>query len=127
MPSPRLIRISIALVWMYEGLWCKVLEHAPRHKAILDNLPLLTPAEAHAVLLALGVVECGIAIWVISGWRPAEGALLQTALLVTMNAGGLIFVRRLIPDPAGMLLQNFAFLLLAWIAAADRQTYEPHS
>jgi len=125
MPSPRLIRISVALVWMYEGLWCKVLGHAPRHEAILNNLPILTRAEAHSVLLALGLLECGIAVWVISGWRPTHGALLQTALLVSMNAGGLIFAAPLVPDPAGMLLQNFTFLLLAWIAAADRRTYEP--
>ena len=127
MPSLRLIRISIALVWIYEGLWCKLLRHAPRHEAILNSLPLLTPAEAHSVLLALGLLECGIAVWVISGWRPAQGALLQTALMVSMNAGGLIFASRLVPDPAGMLLQNFTFLLLAWTAAANRQNYEPHS
>ena len=126
MPSLRLIRISIALVWIYQGLWCKVLGQAPRHEAILNTLPLLTPAEAHSVLIALGLLECGIAVWVISGWRPTQGALLQTALLVSMNAGALIFGARLVPDPAGMLLQNFAFLLLAWIAGAERQTYEPH-
>ena len=127
MPSLRLIRISIALVWIYQGLWCKVLGQAPRHQAILNTLPVLTSAEAHSVLIALGLLECGIAVWVISGWRPTQGALLQTALLVGMNAGGLIFAARLVADPAGMLLQNFTFLLLAWIAAADRQAYEPHS
>ena len=127
MPSLRLIRTSIALVWMYEGLWCKVLGHAPRHEAILNSLPFLTTAEAHVLLLTLGSLECAIGVWVISGWRPAEGALIQTALLVSMNAGGLIFAARLVPDPAGMLLQNFTFLLLAWTAASNRQTYEPHS
>ena len=127
MPSPRLVRISIALIWMYEGLWCKLLGNAPRHEAILDSLPLLTTAQAHTLLTALGLLECLIAVWVISGWRRTEGALVQTALLVSMNAGGLIFAAGLLPDPAGMLLQNFAFLLLAWIAAADRRMYEPHS
>jgi hypothetical protein len=127
MPSLRLIRTSIALVWVYEGLGCKVLGHAPRHEAILTSLPLLTTAEAHSLLLALGCLECVIGVWVFSGWRPAQGALIQTALLVSMNAGGLIFAARLVPDPAAMLLQNFTFLLLAWTAAANRQTYEPHS
>jgi hypothetical protein len=127
MPSLRLIRTSIALVWMYEGLWCKVLGHAPRHEAILTSLPLLTTAEAHSLLLALGCLECAIGVWVISGWRPAQGVLIQTALLVSMNAGGLIFAARLVPDPAGMLLQNFTFLLLAWTAAANKANYEPHS
>jgi hypothetical protein len=33
-----------------------------------------------------------------------------------MNAGGLIWAWRLIPDPPGMILQNFAFLMLIWVA-----------
>ena len=127
MPSLRLIRTSIAMVWLYEGLWCKVLGHAPRHQAILKNVPLLTPAAAHSALIALGLLECGIAVWVISGWRPIQGAVLQTALLVSMNAGGLIFAAGIIPEPAGMLLQNFAFLVLAWIATADVRSYATHS
>ena len=36
-----------------------------------------------------------------------------------MNAGGLLWARRIIPDPGGMLVKNFAFLVLAWVAAAQ--------
>jgi hypothetical protein len=42
-----------------------------------------------------------------------------------MNAGGLIWAAHLIPDPAGMVLQNFTFLLLIWIATEDRQHAVP--
>src|SRR5262245_23321175 len=119
MPSLRLIRSSIALVWIYQGLWCKVLGQAPRHQAILNTLPVLTSAEAHSVLIASGLLECGIAVWVISGWRPTQGALLQTALLVGMNAGGLIFAARLVGDLPGMLLQHFPVMQLPWHAAAE--------
>jgi hypothetical protein len=34
-----------------------------------------------------------------------------------MNAGGLLWARELIPDPAGLVLQNVAFLTLAGVGA----------
>ena len=36
-----------------------------------------------------------------------------------MNSGGLLWARRIIPDPAGMIVKNFAFLVLAWVVAAQ--------
>jgi hypothetical protein len=64
-------------------------------------------------------VECALAAWVLSGWEPVWAAAAQTALLVGMNANGLLFARRLIHDPAEMVLKNFAFVLLIWVAAAQ--------
>ena len=48
---------------------------------------------------------------------------MQTLLLVSMNAAGLLWARRLISEPAGMLLQNFVFLMLAWVAAGQLGSY----
>jgi hypothetical protein len=41
----------------------------------------------------------------------------QTVLLIGLNSGGIAFSRHLIPDPAGMVIKNAAFLVLAWVAA----------
>ena len=49
-----------------------------------------------------------------------QAAIVQTALLAAMNSGGLIWAWQLIPDPVGMIVQNFAFLVLVWIASEDR-------
>ncbi len=113
----KLIRISIALVWLYQGLWCKVLGGVPHHQAVVSAVPFIGPAGSRAVLIVLGLIECGLAAWVLSGWQLAKAAAAQTVLLVAMNAGGLIWAWRLLPDPAGMILQNFTFVLLIWIAA----------
>ena len=53
------------------------------------------------------------------GGTPTErsAALAQTLLLVTLNANGLIWARHLIHDPGGMVVKNFAFLVLVWVAA----------
>ncbi len=120
-PGDRLIRVAIALVWFYQGLWCKVLGRVPRHESVIAAVPSIGPGAARSALLALGLLECGIGLWVLSGYAKRQAALVQTVLLVAMNAGGLIWAAHLIPDPAGMVLQNFAFLLLIWIATEDRQ------
>jgi uncharacterized membrane protein YphA (DoxX/SURF4 family) len=119
-PNHKLIRLSIALVWLYQGLWCKVLGRAPSHAAVISAVPFIGPAGSRVALIILGLVECGIAAWVLSGHRMRQAAIVQTVLLVGMNAGGLIWAWHLIPDPPGMILQNFAFLMLIWVATEDR-------
>lgn len=118
-PDSKLIRASIALVWLYEGLWCKLLGGVPRHAEAIAATPFVGPAAARAALIILGIAECGIAAWVLSGKRMRQVAFVQTVLLATMNAGGTIWARRLIPDPGGMIVQNLAFLVLIWVAAED--------
>lgn len=124
-PGNKLIRLAIALVWLYQGFWCKVLGGVPRHEAIIAAVPFIGSAAGRSALIALGLLECGIGLWVLSGRWMRQVAIVQTALLAAMNAGGLICAVHLIPDPAGMVLQNFTFLLLIWIATEDRQYAVP--
>ncbi len=52
------------------------------------------------------------------GVAPGLCAIAQTALLVALNANGLLWARHIIHDPGGMVVKNVSFLLLAWVAAA---------
>jgi DoxX-like family len=126
MPDHKLIRLSIAAVWFYQGLWCKVLGGVPRQEAVISTVPFLGAGAVRMALVALGLVECGLAVWVLSGQRMRQAAMAQTALLAAMNSGGLIWAWHLIPDPAGMIVQNFAFLVLIWIASEDHR-YAAHA
>lgn len=72
---------------------------------------------AKPALLGLGFVEIALAAWVISGRRPRQAAVAETALLVVMNGGGLAWGRRHIPAPAALAAENLAFLALLWWAA----------
>jgi hypothetical protein len=110
------------LVWLYQGLWCKVLGWSPHQKGLVADVPFIGPVAARTVLIVLGLIECSIAAWVLSGKRMRDAAFAQTALLIAMNAGGIIWAWRLIPDVGNMLVQNFAFLVLIWIAA-EGSTY----
>jgi len=119
MPPLALLQFAVAAVWLYEGLWCKVLGGMRHEFEVVEAVPFLTPRLATLFLRALGVVECALALWVLAGWQPWWAALAQTMLLVALNSAGLYWSRRLIPDPAGMVVKNFAFLVLGWVTAAQ--------
>ena len=117
LPPFWLVRVAVAAVWLYEGLWCKLLGGDPNQLTVVRAVPRLGPAVGAMFLKALGVVEVTMAVWVLSGLQPVACAVAQTALLVTLNANGIVWSRHLIHDPAGMLVKNLAFLVLAWVAA----------
>ena len=54
----------------------------------------------------------------LSGITPLLCAVIQTLLLVLLNTCGLLWARQIIRDPAGMLIKNFAFLMLVWVSAS---------
>jgi DoxX-like family len=122
MPAPPppfwLIHLAVAAVWLYEGLWCKLLNGEPHQLQVVQAVPDYGPRVALVFLKALGLVEVVLAAWVLSGAGPFFCAVTQTLLLVALNACGLFWARQIIHDPAGMVVKNVAFLLLAWISAS---------
>lgn len=112
------LRLAVAAVWLYEGLWCKLLRGDPRQFDVVRAVPSLGPRFGVVFLLGLGVVEVAVAAWVLSGLWQVPCAIAQTALLVGLNANGLAWARHIIHDPAGMVVKNVAFLTLGWVTAS---------
>ena len=117
-PPLIIIRASVALVWLYEGLWCKILGRVRSQVDVVTAVPRLGPLFGSQFLKALGVVEIALAIWVMTGIAPGTCALAQTALLIALNANGLIWARHIIHEPLGMVVKNTAFLVLVWVWGA---------
>jgi hypothetical protein len=67
-------RIAIASVWLYQGLWCKLLGHAPHHQKIAETTPFLNSSRARQFLNAPGVLECVLAAWAFPGIWGREAA-----------------------------------------------------
>jgi DoxX-like protein len=118
LPPPWLIHLSVATVWLYEGLWCKLLNGEPRQVRVVEAVPHYGPRMGLFFLKSLGVVEVGIAVWVLSDLAPIVCAVVQTVLVVTLNGCGLLWARHIIQEPAGMVIKNFAFLVLVWVSAS---------
>lgn len=117
-PPLVLMRASVAAVWVYEGLWCKILGRVQSQVRVVTAVPRLGPLFGAPFLKALGALEVGLAAWVLTGIFPGTCAIVETVLLVLLNANGLLWARRLIHEPAGMVVKNFAFLLLVWVCGA---------
>ena len=115
----RLPSAAVAGVWLYHGLWCKVLGRCPDQLRIVADLPQMPRDFAKPSLVALGLVEIALASWVISGRRARQAAVAESALLTAMNVGGLIWSRRHIPAPRALVAENLAFLALLWWAAEN--------
>jgi len=113
-----LIHGAVAAVWLYEGLWCKLLKGDPRQLQIMQAVPGYGARFGAIFLKLLGILETGLALWILTGVAPLFCATVQTALLISLNTGGLIWSRHLIHDPAGMVIKNLAFLVLVWVSAS---------
>jgi hypothetical protein len=110
-------RAALAAVWLYEGLWLKVIRADTRQLSIVARVPGLPPSRAVAAMAGIGAVETALGLWVLSGARPRGAALAQTGVLVAVNAGGLVFARERIPAPGRMLARNAVLLAVAWSLA----------
>ena len=79
----RAFHYLIALVWLVNGLFCKVLMLVPRHAAIVARI--LGPAYASPLTRLIGLAEIGMALWVVSEIKGRWCALAQIALILSMN------------------------------------------
>ncbi|GAB3290712.1 hypothetical protein GCM10027348_08200 [Hymenobacter tenuis] len=82
-PLERVLRYSIAVVWLANGLMCKLLHLVPRHEAIVARI--LGPTYAAPLTRLIGLAEIGVALWVLSRRWVRLNAGLQIAVVATMN------------------------------------------
>ena len=104
-------------LWMYQGMWNKVLGARPEQAEIVAGVPLVGRRHARTVTVALGWAETGLAAWVVSRRAPRPAAVVQTLLIVAMNAGGWWFARTRLGNPRLLLLRNAALTVVIWAAA----------
>lgn len=103
-----ILNVFIALVWLLNGLYCKVLNFVPRHQEIVSEI--LEANYAREFTLAIGVSEILMAIWILIGFKSRINAILQIGVVATMNV--LEFI--LVPDLLlwGKMNSFFAFLFI---------------
>jgi DoxX-like family/Uncharacterized conserved protein (COG2071) len=118
----RTLTPALAAVWLVHGLYNKLLGGSPRHLAIVQSVPGLHGVAGAQMLMAIGVAEVAIAVWMLSRRAPIWCAAVQTVLLLSMNVVELTFARRLLLWPAGLLPLNALFLTAVWASALKMGT-----
>jgi uncharacterized membrane protein YphA (DoxX/SURF4 family) len=119
--AAAVVRAGVAAVWLYEGLWRKLIRTDPAQVSIVAGVPGLPDRYAVAALRGIGVAETALGAWVLTGAAPRLAASAQTGLLCGMNAGGLLFAGQHIARPRRMLAGNAVLLAAAWSLAGQRE------
>ncbi len=79
----KILTFLISLVWLINGLYAKVLGFVPRHREIVARI--LGEDISFIAVKVIGVLEICMFIWVISGKYSRLNAVLQIAVVMTMN------------------------------------------
>ena len=119
-----LITVVIGSVWIFHGLYSKILDGIPRHRAIVGRII----GEEWAIVgtTTIGGMEVMLGIWALSRWRRRDCAWVQTLAIIAMNSVEIVRARDLLISATGMLLLNAAFLLLVWTWALTRDGARDH-
>ena len=75
----------IALVWLINGLFCKVLNLVPRHQLIVEKILNLDDTSAFYITKIIGVLEILMAVWIVSRIKSKFNALVQIVIIIAMN------------------------------------------
>lgn len=113
-----IVRAGIGSVWIFHGLYSKILNLIPRHKMIVGRV--LGEDAAAFVTPAIGGAEVLLGLWVLSAIKPRLCALTQTIALVSMNFLEILLARDLLLHPPGMVALNLILLSGAWFLAMGK-------
>lgn len=107
----RILTVFIAIVWLANGLLCKVLNLVPRHEQIVARI--LGDNYSRILTILIGLSEVVMSIWVLTRFKSKFNAITQMTVVAIMNILELI----LVPDLLlwGRLNSVFALLFIGLI------------
>jgi uncharacterized membrane protein YphA (DoxX/SURF4 family) len=108
--SHKIINYFISLIWVANGLFCKLLGLVPRHEEIVARI--LGEDHAHALTKLIGISEIFMAIWILSGIKSRLNAIAQILIVATMNIIEFILAPDLLLWGKGNAFFAFIFILL---------------
>ena len=73
----------IALVWLANGLFCKVFNLVPRHQEIVETI--LQVQNGRPLTIVIGLTETCMALWIVSGYKRQLNAITQIVVIASMN------------------------------------------
>ena len=88
------LNVLIALVWLINGLFCKVLDMVPRHRQVVGEI--LGNGYSRLFTIAIGISEILMAIWILSRIKSRFNAVAQIIIIAAMNTFEFILVPNLL-------------------------------
>jgi uncharacterized membrane protein YphA (DoxX/SURF4 family) len=100
------LTLLIAVVWLVNGLFCKLLNFVPRHTEIVGQI--VNKEYAREITIGIGLLEVLMAVWIISGIKSRFNAIVQIVIILVMN----VIEQIVVPDLLLWGKLNFIFSLL---------------
>jgi uncharacterized membrane protein YphA (DoxX/SURF4 family) len=110
------LKYIIPLVWLANGLFCKVLNLVPRHEEIVARI--LGDSFSQPLTILIGISEIIMTVWILSGIKPKLNAYAQITIVISMNIIEFIFASDLLMW--GKLNSIFAFMFAALVFVNHR-------
>ncbi|MFT4534821.1 MAG: hypothetical protein ACJA1A_001239 [Saprospiraceae bacterium] len=107
----KILTFFIAVIWLVNGLICKVLDIIPRHEEIVANI--LGNDYSRPLTVLIGLSEIVMGVWVLTKFKSKLNAIAQITIVATMN----IIEFSIVPDLLlwGRLNIVFAFLFVGLV------------
>lgn len=113
MKSKSILTYIIALVWVINGLICKVLNLVPRHEQIVGRI--LGEDYSRPLTILIGLSEILMCFWILSQFKKRINALVQIFIVATMNILEFILVPELLLWGKCNALFAFGFITMVYI------------
>ncbi len=110
--NPKLLfilRLILGAVWLYNGLWLKLIAVSPEQLAIVSWLNLGGLIQPRTLLMVIGVCESVLALGIWSGLFNRFVSWFQFGVLLVMNSIAILFSGA-IAQPADLIVQNLPLL-----------------
>lgn len=111
------VRVVLSLVWLYNGLWLKVLVVDSHHLEIVSPIARWIGMDSVVLLKGIGALESLLALGIISGLFSKFVSCFQIAVILTMNCIGAVFGDGAIQHPFGLIISNLPTTMCALVVA----------
>ncbi|MDR6300811.1 DoxX-like family protein [Mesonia maritima] len=119
----KTLTLCIALVWIVNGLFCKVLNLVPRHEQIIARI--LGNEYSRLLAILIGLSEIVMAVWILSAYKTKLNAVSQILVVAIMNIFEFILVPDLLLWGRLNLLFAFIFILVVYYNEFYLNTNQP--
>ncbi|MCX2680714.1 DoxX-like family protein [Galbibacter sp. EGI 63066] len=79
----KILTYLIGVVWLVNGLFCKILNFVPRHEQIVARI--LGDDFSKPITILIGLSEIIIGLWVLSKLKSQLNAIAQMTIVASMN------------------------------------------
>lgn len=117
--NPKLLfalRLMLGAIWLYNGLWLKILAVSPEHLAIVSGLNLGNQIQPHTLLTLIGAGETLLALGIWSGLFNRFVAWFQLSVLLATNTIAILFSGAIV-QPIQLIFQNLPMFFCILIVA----------